>query len=490
MDEDRRRRWGLFLVVFVSYAWFFGGSGFNQNASFDQARAIVERRTLQINAYAANTYDISVVDGRIYPNKAPGTAFLAAVAYAPLYALESAAAADSSSFPLLTLNLYLVTLIVCGISGAIVAMLVERCARRNGADPRWAIMLAFLVAFGTPLFAYSTMLFSHVPSVMSLFLSYDLVARPNRRPYLGGLAAGAAGVLNYLCIPAAAILTLYIAVRERRDALRFIAGAAPMAILLAIYQKICFGGFATLPIEQMNPGFVDEKAFLGIIRPPTLEALWGVTGSPYRGLFLLSPFLIVGLAALGAKRFRIFDSRIEAFLVVALLAFFLWFNASFNGWHGGYAIGPRYLLPLIPFLVLPLMGVERRWRSITLALGVIAVAFNLVATAVDPQPPDSVKNPLFDYAVPALVLGHVPQNSPVPQWLRELYTGHVAINRVATDEPLPFQKHPPGSPPSEWASFNLGEIFIAQGHWTSLLPIIVWMVTGWWWLARQSSSSA
>ena len=32
-------------------------------------------------------------------------------------------------------------------------------------------------------------------------------------------------------------------------------------------------------------------------------------------------------------------------------------NASFNGWHGGYSIGPRYVLQIVPLLALvPLLA--------------------------------------------------------------------------------------------------------------------------------------
>ena len=56
-------------------------------------------------------------------------------------------------------------------------------------------------------------------------------------------------------------------------------------------------------------------------------------------------------------------------------------------------------------------------------------------------------------------------------WLQDFYTGHTSTNRVAPDEMLPFRKHAPGSPESEWASFNLGELLFGAGSFASLLPI-------------------
>src|SRR5476649_3091962 len=85
---DKRTAWGLFLLVWGTCAFFFGGSGLNQNSMFDQTRAVVERGTLSIDAYVANTYDVSTWGGHIYPNKAPGLSLCAVPIYASLYFLE------------------------------------------------------------------------------------------------------------------------------------------------------------------------------------------------------------------------------------------------------------------------------------------------------------------------------------------------------------------------------------------------------------------
>src|SRR6185436_720247 len=37
----------LFFLVFVTYAYFFNGGGWNQNAHFDLTRAIVEQRSIR-----------------------------------------------------------------------------------------------------------------------------------------------------------------------------------------------------------------------------------------------------------------------------------------------------------------------------------------------------------------------------------------------------------------------------------------------------------
>lgn len=467
METDRRTAAGIFVVAFAAYAYFFGGSGFNQNAHFDQARAMVERGVLSIDAYAGNTYDVSVSRGHVWPNKAPGTSLLAAIAYFPLHAIERAAGLDPGAFPLLLVNLYVVTVLVCGVPGALIPAILFLHARRRGAEPRWALTIALLAAFGTPLFAYSTMLFLHVPSAAAMLIAYDALFRERARPALAGAAIGLAGLINYLCIPAALIL----AIPARRQIVRYALAGLPFALLLGAYHAVAFGSPFELPLSTENPAFLDQGALLGVLAGPKVQALWGVTFSPYRGLFFLSPLMLA--AAIGCR------SRTIGAIALGFLAF----NVTFNGWHGGYAIGPRYLLPILPLLALGLIHMP---RAIVLPLGAASLMLNLLAVAVDPQPPDSMRNPIFDYAVPSLVSGE--PGDRAPEWLRHLYTGHVATNRVAADEPLPFKRHPPGSPESEWASFNLGETLLPQGHWSTLLPVLLWMIGGAVYLGRRASA--
>src|SRR5881227_3754139 len=67
----------LGAVSFMSFLYFYEGGGWNQNSRFDLLRAIVERHTLQIDAYADNTQDKAHFRGHYYSDKAPGLVFLA-----------------------------------------------------------------------------------------------------------------------------------------------------------------------------------------------------------------------------------------------------------------------------------------------------------------------------------------------------------------------------------------------------------------------------
>ncbi|HEX6099993.1 MAG TPA: hypothetical protein VF432_27020, partial [Thermoanaerobaculia bacterium] len=189
-----RDRAAVFFTLFFSYAYFFGGSGFNQNATFDLTRALVERREIHIDAYAGNTADVSFHDGHTYSNKAPGLAFLAAVPYAVFHAIHGAPR-DAIE---LNVALYLCTVFVCGVSGALIGVLLFGAARERGLSASAAMGIALLTGLGTPLFAYSTMLFAHVPAALLVLVAF---LNLRKRPMLAGAAIGAATLVNYLCAP-------------------------------------------------------------------------------------------------------------------------------------------------------------------------------------------------------------------------------------------------------------------------------------------------
>src|SRR5690606_8352368 len=94
-----------------------------------------------------------------------------------------------------------------------------------------------------------------------------------------------------------------------------------------------------------------ESGFMSLSMP-TATALWGITFSPFRGLFLLAPWLLLAIPGL-VVWWRRDTYRAEWWAVVGTIVAMFVFNSSSIMWWGGFAIGPRYVLPALPFLVLP-----------------------------------------------------------------------------------------------------------------------------------------
>src|SRR5207248_1540800 len=76
-----RRRPGaralLFILLFVSFAYFYQAGGWNQNSRFDLVRAITNEGTLNIDPFMHSTGDKAFSNGHYYSDKAPGIALAA-----------------------------------------------------------------------------------------------------------------------------------------------------------------------------------------------------------------------------------------------------------------------------------------------------------------------------------------------------------------------------------------------------------------------------
>jgi hypothetical protein len=385
----------------------------------------------------------------------------------------------------MTLNMYLLTLIVCATTGAGIAVLVFRWARRMETPPGLAALMAIIGAFGTIVFPYSTMFFSPVPAAFFLLLAFLLL---DERPLLAGAAAGLAGMCYYLCIPAAAVLAIGAFVRSRRNAVKFIAAGLPFGAVLAVYQTICFGApwRTSLTFAQ---NFTERGLFLGLFRNyPTRAALWGLTFSEYRGLFFVSPVLLLAFAGAWVMiRGKVL--RREAAMIAAIAAMMILLMASFSGWEGGSSFGPRHILPAIPLMILPLAFLRRRWVvAVMTVLTIASIGINFLATAVDASPAGGIQRPVRDFYLPVFLTGRIPAKTLEAMGSTAADVGKVSVNRQAVDELVPHRVHPPGSHESEWASFNLGEFLFGAGTRTSVLPIVLWMGLGSAWLVRRAGS--
>lgn len=468
--EDRRVAEWLFLLAFIVYGYFYAGAGWNQNSQFDLTRAIVELHTFAIDAYASNTGDVARAGDSIYTNKSPGLSFMGVVPYAIVHAVEQWSGADPNDARVLAISHYLCSVAIVATLGALIPALLYLEGRRRRFSPAWCVTVALAIAFATQVFPYSTFFILHVPSGALM-----LAALLWKRDFGAGFCAGLATIVNYLCAPA---IVAFAFLRGRGGAFRFIAGATPPLVALAAYQRICFGSFTTLSIVREDERFLTKGTAMGVFGWPSFDAFYGITLSPYRGLFYFAPLLLMCFAGMMVW-FRRRERLPELVAIVFVSSVFFLFNIMFNGWEGGFGIGARYLVPVIPCAGLAILYCGGSIRSLVIALAVVSFVINFTASAVDPQPSGTIPRPLTQYLVPLLIHGHFSSDVPITApWSAQTFTGHTSVNRLTHDEAVVFTKHPPGSPESEWSSFNLGEAFFGPGDARSLVPIALVITFG------------
>jgi hypothetical protein len=192
-------------------------------------------------------------------------------------------------------------------------------------------------------------------------------------------------------------------------------GMVPPLALMAAYNLAIFGTPLPVGYEYSTLWQAEHQTGFFSLSTPTLEAFWGITFSPYRGLFFVSPLLLLGVIGLVLLA-RNPKYRYEALLCGWCVASFLAFNSASAMWSGGFAVGPRYLVPMLPFLAVGVgVAVGYGWRSAVFRILVgLLFIWSFVVTGsltIGGQSfPGYEPQPLWNLALPALVRGDVARN--------------------------------------------------------------------------------
>jgi len=448
-------------------------------------------------ARVAVSGDLAYVAGHLLPAKAPATVWLAVPAYLGLFRLESWLGLDPDGWWCLTLNAWLTSAGSVGLIAALGVVLFFQSARHlTGASQRSALAATLAFAFGTPYFPYATALFDNDVSA-SLLLAAFACAFAARRPrsrrgvaLIGaGACAGGAVAASYASALALPLLGAYaLRLRHGRDLVAFAAGASiPLAGLALQHVAMLGTPFAT-PYAFDDPMFREGEALLGVFDGPRVGRVIALLFSPWRGLLLAAPVLWLapaGWLTLWRRRAR----RRELGLFAALVAGFLLFNASFNGWHGGWSYAPRYLVPMLPFLALPLVCVAQQRPRLLAGFAALSIAITTLFTAVDVQAPVGVSpialdperpswrhSPLLDYALPLFIEGRATPLLPPdagearPASALGYFEGPVSANPIGMHEAWLGQTFALPGPTSRWNSFNVGELWLPGRRASLLLP--------------------
>ena len=519
-------------------------------------------------------------DGHFHPNKPPGASLLAVPPYFAAYHIERRLGLDPDDWWVMNVNAWLCSALTVGLASALGVVLVLRVAAELFPNhPGAALGAAITFGFGTTFFPFATLMFDHNLTAVLLLASFAAVRRGNI--FSAGAWAGVAAVTNYLAAIPGAMFAVWALFSSRSnaergtrnaeknaaasgepaqsqvarsfprsafrvprsslrwgDAARFTLGVLPCLAALLAYNVAAFGSPFALNTSFQNPAFKEiAPAFLGMFRWPDWFAALVLTISPWRGLFVLSPVLVLAAVAI-VRRWKMETLPAERRLILGCAAFFFLINICFNGFHGGFAAGPRYLIPALPFLCLPLAAAFVRWPATTSILAAVSIAQQALLTVTDALNPLGVGShawvnhpgewkdklvgnslvwryawPFFSERRPWALIDakfeewfegqrrraekelpdanerqahlariraetwvKVMRGEQEPLWIAAI-SGPVSVNVLGPWDGTYFQQFPAHSEAARWAAFNAGELVWPESRW-SVAPLLAMWIAG------------
>ncbi len=377
MSATRTAALGVFFILLASDAFFWHTRDWNTASRLMLTYALVDRGTVAITGLEDETRDRAFHRGQFYSDKLPGYPLLAVAPYAaakwafglPAHPLRKPPkrywAAD-----------YWVTLATSGVLTAWTGALLVLLAIDLGCRPISAVLVGLAYGLATPAYVYATLAYGHQATAFALLASFLLIRkRAERRDGLrvgaAGFLAASAAVIELQVGPVSAILGLALladVLSRRRPASSLVwfgLGVVAPTLTLLVYNQAAFGSPWVLGyFKHTTFAYVHSRSNPLGLRPPN----WGLVGpllwGRYRGLLAFAPILclaIPGWVVLVRRRHA--ATAVVSMLVCAVV---LLVNLSYPEWTGGWSTGPRLLVPLIPFAMIPVAGllaVPGRWGT-------------------------------------------------------------------------------------------------------------------------------
>lgn len=397
------------LAVIVVAAFFIErGLQSNAGTHLYLTVSILDRGTLNIDPFHLDTVDLAGANGHFYADKAPGLSLLALPFYAIIKLLlahgEPYLPLLQASSPIADWERYILAVIFDAVPTGIIAALLYRFMQRMGVSRGWCAVLGLTYGLGTIARPYAGVFFSHQFTAALCFGAFYLIYRlrkgelDDRFALLVGLLLGYSLISEYPTALIVAALGIYLITtpsmaRERLVRLLSYIGVAmiPSFIIEAIYNTMAFGSPLALGYNHLaGPEIFQKGQAQGLfgVTYPHLDAIWGTTFSPYRGIFLLSPVLLLAIPG-GVKLVRRTGWRAEGWLCAAIGISYFLFNFSYFAWDGGASMGPRQILPCLPFLMIPIGELvrpvtARAWRRATSWLAAYSIVVIELCAAIHP----------------------------------------------------------------------------------------------------------
>lgn len=396
----------LFLFLFSVYFLFQSGELFSSDGEimYQTTEQLALHNSIDLKYDSGLPSILPGVDGKFYSKYGLGQPLLSVIAYDAGRVFHKlffpdANGRDLSHFLVSMLNAVLTPL---------TAIVLYFFARRLFNSTRLAIVLALLYGICTSAWPYAKFYFSEPLYTLCVLSSFYALYRVSsggawdpaaqsvtddapstgwRRAAWLSLSGLLAGYLILTKVSGAVLLPVIVAYgvyvslwshgqgeayrrpllqkavlrRLALDALYFVIPLVIVGIVLLWHNYARFG-------NPFDNGYSDET-----YSTPFLVGFYGLLFSSGKSIFLYSPVIL--LAPFAFRRF--FRHRpVEAVLFAVVIGATILYYSPWWAWYGGWGWGPRFMVPILPFMVL-LAGAAFRIRWVAIFTVVILVPWSI-----------------------------------------------------------------------------------------------------------------
>ena len=233
-----------------------------------------------------------------------------------------------------------------------------------------SFLVSIIYGIGTHAWAYAGTFFSEPLATLLILLSFYYLVRademesmeggePMLRPIvLSGIWMGLAITAHITAALYAPFFALYVLWKDFKCHPAILARLERVAVfsvsvffflfLLGLYDYFRFGSFFETgrTVSEMSGETFGYGTFVSPFR-----GLYGLIFGSGKGVVFFMPVLV--LSSLLSRSF-VRENRMLFWMVASAVMFRVLFIAARSDWHGGFCVGPRYLVMAIPFFLIPL----------------------------------------------------------------------------------------------------------------------------------------
>jgi hypothetical protein len=236
-----------------------------------------------------------------------------------------------------------------------------------GFSRRISIKISLLYAFSTMAFHYAR--FNAYEPLLSLYLvvsCFSLIRhRVSGKPgYFIGFCVALfwLPLHNNAMFPLVGFVILFLLIQRKyldlhRRHFVLIGFVLVAAVVASLYYNFARYGSPWLTGYQSGFGNYEDRG----LNPRLYIGIYGLLLSPAKSILLYNPVLILSLFSVGGF-FREKGDPVIKFYIMGISLYFLLLYSAWWSFLGECAWGPRFLFPIIPFLLLPISSLLRDFR--------------------------------------------------------------------------------------------------------------------------------